>query len=219
MVTKRRKPANGAAVPGADTATFAPVLNAGFQATTSRVQEMHQAIFAKTFDRLLQVPGLSVPTRVVQGLHDAIAQGVYAAVRQGGGAALSLAGQAERIAADPARMPGAREQAARSALNGVFGDRLSDSKSGLAIRMGPYASGAPVAVTPDGLRLASARLRVHSRFAATRGVNRPGPAGCLSVRRCSTARCWHVNWASARSTCATTPAWLSTTTRSNSTSC
>lgn len=56
----------------------------GFRATAASVQDMHHAIAGKTFDSLLAVPGLAVPTRIVQGLHDAISQGVYAAVRQGG---------------------------------------------------------------------------------------------------------------------------------------
>lgn len=56
----------------------------GFQATAASVQDMHHAIAGQTFDSLLSVPGLAVPTRIVQGLHDAIAQGVYAAVRHGG---------------------------------------------------------------------------------------------------------------------------------------
>ncbi len=151
-MVKRRKPRDEAAAPGVNAATFAPALKSGFQATTSRVQEMHEAISGKTFDHLLRVPGLSVPTRIVQGLHDAITQGVYAAVRHGGGAALSLAGQAERIATDPSRVPGAREQMARSALNGVFGDELRDTGSALAITMGLHAGGVPLAMSPAGLR-------------------------------------------------------------------
>jgi pimeloyl-ACP methyl ester carboxylesterase len=157
-MSRRRKPVRDGAAPKVGAATFAPVLNAGFQATTARVQEMHQAISGKTFDHLLRVPGLSVPTRIVQGLHDAITQGVYAAVRHGGGAALSLAGHAERIAVDPARLPGAREQAARSALNGVFGDRLDASGSSLAIQMALYADAAPLALTPTALRDLSPRV-------------------------------------------------------------
>ena len=160
MTKKRRKPRDEAAAPGADAAAFAPALKAGFQATTSRVQEMHAAISGKTFDNLLRVPGLSVPTRIVQGLHDAITQGVYAAVRHGGGAALSLAGQAERIATDPARVPGAREQLARSALNGAFGDELLASGSALAIHMGLHASAAPLAITPAALKSLRARVCV-----------------------------------------------------------
>ena len=160
-VSKRRKPSGDAAAPGSDAAhpaTVAPVLNAGFQATTSRVQEMHHAISTKTFDSLLRVPGLSVPTRLVQGLHDAISQGVYAAVRHGGGTALTLAGGVERLAVDPARTPGAQEQTLRSALNAVVGDSLQAAGSGLAIRMGLHAKGAPLASTPDALGRLPARV-------------------------------------------------------------
>lgn len=162
-MSKRRKPSGDAAAPGSDAthpATFAPVLNAGFQATTSRVQEMHHAISTKTFDSLLRVPGLAIPTRLVQGLHDAISQGVYAAVRHGGGTALTLAGGAERLAADPARTPGAREQSLRNALNAVVGDSLQAAGNGLAVRMGLHAKGAPLAPTAEALRGLPARVAV-----------------------------------------------------------
>jgi pimeloyl-ACP methyl ester carboxylesterase len=170
MVKKRRQPSNEAAAPAQakahalpaskPPAAYAPVLNAGFQATTARVQDMHQAISGQTFDHLLRMPGLAGPTRLVQGLHDAIAQGVYAAVRHGGGAALALASHAERLATDPDRVPGAREQTARSALNGVFGDSLMDAGSALAIRMGLHAEGAPLAVTPEALQALRPRVCV-----------------------------------------------------------
>ncbi|MEP7298440.1 MAG: alpha/beta fold hydrolase [Burkholderiales bacterium] len=160
-MTRRRKPDGGGTAPPAKAAaTFAPALNAGFQATTSRVQEMHGAIAGKTFDTLQHIPGLAVPTRIVQGVHDAITHGVYAAVRHGGGAALALAGQAERVATDPARTPGRREQAARSALNGVFGDALAESGSAMAIRMSLHAAGAPLAVDAAGLQALSPRVAV-----------------------------------------------------------
>lgn len=169
-MVKRRKSSDEAAAPAQaqahklpaskPPATYAPVLNAGFQATTARVQDMHQAISGQTFDHLLRVPGLSMPTRLVQGVHDAITQGVYAAVRHGGGAALALAGQAERLATDPARVPGAREQTARSALNGVFGDSLLDAGSSLAIQMGLHADGGPLALTPEALHGLRERVSV-----------------------------------------------------------
>ena len=59
-MVRRRKPSSDAeALPAkAAAATFAPAMNAGFQATASRVQEMHGAIADKTFDTLLRVPGL-----------------------------------------------------------------------------------------------------------------------------------------------------------------
>lgn len=96
---------------------------------------MHQAISSKTFDSLGLVPGLSVPTRIVQSVHDAITQGVYAAVRQGGSAALSIAGGAERLASEPGRVPGKKERVLRSALNGAVGDSLAASGSALAVQM------------------------------------------------------------------------------------
>lgn len=166
MVTRRKRarggaPANTPATqPVTPPATFAPAFHAGFQATASRVQEMHQAIAGKTFDNLLRVPGLSVPTRIVQGVHDAITHGVYAAVRHGGGAALALAGHAERHAIDPARVPGPREQALRSAVNAAVGDELQASGSALAIRMGFHADGAAVAPTSAALRALPARVAV-----------------------------------------------------------
>ena len=65
---------------------------------------------------------------------------------------------AERLATDPARVPGAKEQAARSALNGVFGDSLVAAGSSLAVQMGLHAGGAPLALTAGSL--ASLRPRV-----------------------------------------------------------
>jgi hypothetical protein len=88
------------------------------------VQDTHQAISARIFDQLLRVPGLAVPTRIVQGVHDAVTLGVCAAVRQGGAIALSLTGRIERIAVDPRRTPGPKRRVLRSALNGAVGDAL-----------------------------------------------------------------------------------------------
>jgi len=160
---KRRPPSRDAAAPVQPAATpsarasgYAPALNAGFQATTARVQEMHQAIAGKTFDGLLQLPGLAMPTRIVQGVHDAITQGVYAAVRHGGAATLALAAGVERHVDDPARVPGRKEQALRGALSGAFGDTLAASGSALAVQMGLHGRREPL--TPEAI--ASLRPRV-----------------------------------------------------------
>lgn len=96
---------------------------------------MHHAIAGTTFETLLRIPGLSMPTRIVQGVHDAITQGVYAAVRHGGHAAFTLTGGLERHFDDPARIPGAKEQGFRSALNGAVGDSLAAAGSALAVQM------------------------------------------------------------------------------------
>ena len=154
-MVKRRKPEPGstAAPPdrAAPPATYAPAFKAGIQATTSRVQEMHNAISGKTFDALQKVPGLSVPARLVQGAHDAITTGVYAAVRHGTGALLGLVGDAERLWVDPTRVPAGRELAFRSALNAAAGDALAQAGSPLAVQMGLHAEGQPLALEPDSL--------------------------------------------------------------------
>jgi pimeloyl-ACP methyl ester carboxylesterase len=151
-MASRRKPGPPAspAAPLAP-ATYAPVLNAGIQATTARVQEMHNAISGKTFDALLMLPGLSVPTRLVQGAHDAITTGVYAAVRHGANALLALAGDAERLLVDPTRELEGRELAFRSALNAAAGDALAQAGSPLAVQMGLHADGKTVALTREAL--------------------------------------------------------------------
>jgi pimeloyl-ACP methyl ester carboxylesterase len=138
---RRRKPPDEAA------ASYAPVLNTALQATTSSVQAMHQAIAGKTFDSLQLVPGLAVPTRIVQGVHDAISQGVYAAVRHGGGAAFALAAGVERLTTDASRQPRGKELSLRSALNGAMGDALAASGSPLAVQMGLFDDGAPLVVS------------------------------------------------------------------------
>lgn len=154
-MVRRRKPSDEEAAPAAEAADpasgYAPALNAGFQATATRVQEMHQAIAGKAFDSLLRVPGLSVPTRIVQGVHDAITQGVYAAVRHGGSAASTLAGHAERAALDPERVPGRKEQALRGALNGIVGDALAHSGSALAVTMSLHDRHGPLGLAPGPL--------------------------------------------------------------------
>jgi pimeloyl-ACP methyl ester carboxylesterase len=151
-MASRRKPGPPASpVAPLAPATYAPVLNAGIQATTARVQEMHNAISGKTFDALLMLPGLSVPTRLVQGAHDAITTGVYAAVRHGANALLALAGDAERLLVDPTRELEGRELAFRSALNAAAGDALVQAGSPLAVQMGLHADGKTVALTRGAL--------------------------------------------------------------------
>ncbi|HJW12532.1 MAG TPA: alpha/beta fold hydrolase [Albitalea sp.] len=149
MPKRRRPPADTPTPPAAG--LYAPALKTGVQATTTRVQEMHHAIAGKTFDTLQKVPGLALPTRAVQGAHDAIANGVYAAVRHGAAALLSLAGQAEQRISDPARMPKGKELAIRSALNGVFGDALQAQGSALAVTMGFHSADAPLPLTRAAL--------------------------------------------------------------------
>ncbi|MEO8155093.1 MAG: alpha/beta fold hydrolase [Rhizobacter sp.] len=150
---RKREPASSPAASASPLtpATYAPVLNAGIQATTARVQEMHNAISGKTFDVLQKVPGFSVPTRLVQGAHDAITTSVYAAVRHGTNAFLALAGDAERLLIDPTRELEGRELAFRSALNAAAGDTLALAGSPLAVQMGLHADGKTLPLTREAL--------------------------------------------------------------------
>ncbi len=146
-MSKRRAPSakrssRGPSQGSAETAPYSSTLKTGFQATTTRVQEMHHAIAAKTFDTLARVPGVSVPANWVRGAHDAITDTVYAAVRGGGGLALSATGVAESALSDPARVPQGAELQLRSALNAVAGDALSASGSPLALDMAWFAGAA-----------------------------------------------------------------------------
>lgn len=137
--------------PAAAEAVYAPAVKAGFHGVTGEVQRMHQAIAAKTFDSLQQVPGLAVPSVIVRAVHDAITHGVYAAVRHGGSAALTVAGLGERLVTDPAQPIAGRELSLRSTINGIFGDALARSGSALALNMGFHAGGAPLPLTRAAL--------------------------------------------------------------------
>ena len=151
---KRAKPRAGAKAKVSSVAApaaFAPALNAGVKATVQTVQDMHHAIADKTFNGLQRIPGLSVPTRIVQGVHDAITQSVYAAVRHGSGAFMAMAGVAEQLASDASRSPSGAERAVRSALNGAFGDALADAGSSLSVTMGFHHDDAPLLLSAEGL--------------------------------------------------------------------
>ena len=132
-------------------AGYAPVLDAGWRATTRRVQEMHHAIADKTFDVLQRVPVIAAPARLVRTAHDAITDGVYATLRQAGGALASLAAHAERLGVDPSRPLQGRELTLRSALNALAGDALREQGSTLALTMGFHAGGRALPLTRSAL--------------------------------------------------------------------
>ncbi len=172
-VAKRRAPSNDAAAkvrgvvraaatsaaPMAalpPTAGDAPASNAEFQATALKLQEMHQVLTGQTFDHLLRVPGMAMPTRVAQGVHDAITQGVYAAVRHGGGAALSLVAGAGRLASGRTLVRGGNGSVADGAMNALVVDSLASAGNALAVQMGLHAGGAAL----TGRSIAELRPRV-----------------------------------------------------------
>ena len=137
---------------------YAAALKSGFEATAGQVQQMHQAIAGQVFAALAPLPVISHPARWVQAVHDTVSAGVHAAVRHTGAAVLGLAGEAEQRLSDPQRVPGPREQAVRSALNGVAGDALQARANPLAISMGLHADGKPL--TPAAMTALGRRVCV-----------------------------------------------------------
>jgi triacylglycerol lipase len=108
----------------------------GFDGAVARVQELHGAVADRSF-------AAGGPPRAA---HDAIATAVYAAVRGGGrllGAGLARAVQAggggPRLSDTP------RGRLAQGALNGLYGDRLDDAGSPLAVPMAIRAGGRDIA--------------------------------------------------------------------------
>ncbi len=141
-------------------AGFAPMFGAGARAITARVEEMHQAIAGTAFESLKQLPGIALPTRIVQGVHDAITQGVYAGVRRGMLAATQMAAHGERLGTGPDHLAGPREQILRSALNGAFGDTLAATGSALAVTMTVFDAHGPLPLAASPSSAAALRPRV-----------------------------------------------------------
>jgi hypothetical protein len=123
----------------------------GFGGMVSRVQELHEAVANRSFG----------PTGAASGApraaHDAIAGSVYAAVRGAGtlfGAGLArtarAAGGGPRISEHP------RGRLAQGALNGLWGDRLEDAASALAVPMAIRVGGRDVPADRDALAAAFA---------------------------------------------------------------
>lgn len=128
--------------------------------TSARVQEMHGAIAAHTFDILQKIPLVSGPATLVRYAHDAIAGGVYAAIRRGGGGLLDLSAQLEKkrrqaLSEQPPEIPDTPPSrlanGLRSALNAAFGDHLAETRSVLAIPMGLYLKGRAIPLTRAAL--------------------------------------------------------------------
>ena len=89
------------------------------QETTARVQEMHQAIAAKSFDVLTRIPIISGPAALAQLVHNTISRGVYAAIHHGTGGVMGAAAAIERNlpASDGVSSPNRAVRSVRSALN------------------------------------------------------------------------------------------------------
>ena len=132
---------------------YSDAAKVAMQATTARVQEMHRAIAAQSFDVLTRIPLIAGPASVVRKAHDAIAGGVYAAIHHGAGGVLGAAAIVERNLPDSVedRPPGRLASGVRSALNAAFGDHLAQAGNVLAIGMGIYIDGRLVALDREAL--------------------------------------------------------------------
>lgn len=123
------------------------------QETAARVEEMHRAIAATTFDTLDKIPGVALPAGLVRQAHDLIAGGVYAAIHHGSGGLLGVGALLEKQL-PPGEAPPGRLGGVRSALNAAFGDHLAQMGNVLAIDMALYRDDVPLAI--DSAALAAA---------------------------------------------------------------
>src|SRR4051795_8805610 len=128
----------------------------GVAATTTMLRDVHLAIARRAFGATGQA---GLPARL---LHDGISQVVYAAVGGGARVAATATGiaVAARAAADPAYRPLSqrpRGNVAISALNGAWGDLLTQTRSPLALGMTIRVDAADVAVRSDDLARAFPR--------------------------------------------------------------
>jgi pimeloyl-ACP methyl ester carboxylesterase len=150
-----------------DISALGDALAQGLHGTTSRVEEVHQALARRSF-------GAYGPARRwPEAVHDRIAASIYSAVRAVGPAAIRTGalGIGSAGATGPARDNGSapdagpardagpdkREGSPRASLalgmfNGVFGDALARRRNGLALRMAVRLDGRNVALTPESLR-------------------------------------------------------------------
>lgn len=125
-------------------ATAASALNQGFQSGTSHLQDLHHTLSGQAFSAWHAIPGLGLPTRMVQGVHDAISHSLYAAARQSGAAVWTMADRANDLAAGAGQAPGALGDAMQSALH----DAVADMGQALAPQMVLYPDGDAGAARP-----------------------------------------------------------------------
>jgi hypothetical protein len=121
----------------------------GFGGAVTRVQELHEAVAERSFG------GTGAVSSAPRAAHDAIANSVYAAVRGAGtllGAGLTrsirAAGGGPRISDHP------RGRLAQGALNGLWGDRLDEAASPLAVPMAVRVGGRDIPADRDALAAA-----------------------------------------------------------------
>jgi hypothetical protein len=139
---------------GSELGAVAELVADGFGGAVTRVQELHEAVADRSFGPAAGAAfGASGAPRVV---HDAIAGSVYAAVRGAGVLLGAGASRAVRAAGGGPRISGhPRGRLAQGALNGIWGDRLDEVASPLAV---------PMAIRMDGRDIAAERGAITAAF-------------------------------------------------------
>jgi hypothetical protein len=134
----------------------------GFGGAVTRVQELHEAVADRVFSPPGPASATSTMSNAPRAVHDAIAGSVYAAIRGAGallgaGAARTAraAGGGPRISDHP------RGRLAQGALNGVWGDRLDEAGSPLAVPMAVRVDGCDVAADRDAIAAAFPSVTAH----------------------------------------------------------
>jgi Putative serine esterase (DUF676) len=135
---------------------LAELMADGFGGAVTRAQELHEAIADRSFGPA------SAASAASRAIHDAIAGSVYAAVRGAGmllgaGAARTAraAGGGPRISDHP------RGRLAQGALNGIWGDRLQEAASPLAVPMAVRVGGRDVAADREAIAAAFPTATAH----------------------------------------------------------
>lgn len=132
-----------------------------FERVTLRVQQMHLRIADVTFRNLAMAPVVNVGAAAFRPLHHGVTNGIYRIVRGVGGVAfkaldLALAGVAR--SQNPPLAARAIPAPVISAVNGAFGDYLLCNRNPLALRMGFYQNGKPLAMRTAALQAHHAQL-------------------------------------------------------------
>lgn len=125
----------------------------GFGGAVTRVQELHEAVADRSFGTGGPASAACSAPRAV---HDAIAGSVYATVR-GAGVLLGLGASrtVRAVGGGPRISDHPRGRLAQGALNGIWGDRLDEAASPLAV---------PMAVRLDGRDVAAEREAIAAAF-------------------------------------------------------
>lgn len=137
---------------GHEIRSLADLAGEGTRVLTTFVRDMHHGIASRVFD------SIGPAAKPVQAIHDGAASTVYtlvdAAVRGSLYGAGALAAETISNDDDPTVQARPRVAGALAALNGIYGDEMTNRNNGFALNMQIRRKGQPVALTPDSLRQA-----------------------------------------------------------------